>query len=409
MPPQRTITPDSIQGGAGVIPTWEWEHPDAPYSGATIPLGSPTVRLNTIFAPSLGQVDKFGTPKTRSMVIFVDPGPASFAFGVTKLYGGTKWISSTSGWMDSRFGLTHVVGDQYIRCGQKWDTASSTWYDWSFHTFQRPDDPWYVWREQTAGPVFGEKTTVTPKHRRIYAISEYWEEQRFALYGKPHVSTRPQHIRPEGLNSYKRGLPDVSYAGMKPLYTLSWIDALFGVAAVRVQDYGTKWVRPAGLASLRAGVGRIELKNRKVYPTGIYQFISPKGAQYIGPYLKLLAKPGLDHSSFGTLYIDYRHRKVYQVDVTDDMEPWQTSTATRLKHQARGYFIDGTLFGVQFGVADVGNRVRQVSPAGWEEFETGFSYVPTSYPGLSKLHARAFIAQPYTSTMEFGNGTVAHG
>ena len=95
--------------------------------------------------------------------------------------------------------------------------------------------------------------------------------------------------------------------------------------------------------------------------------------------------------------------------MTDDMEPWQTSTATKVKHQARGYFIDGSDFGVQFGLADVGNRVKYVGPAGWEEFETGFSYVPTSYPGLSKLKAQAFIMQPYTSTMEFGNGTVAHG
>jgi hypothetical protein len=408
-PPQQKIVPNSVQGGAGVVPNWEWEHPDAPYSGATIPLGYPVVKLNTIFAPSLGQIDKFGTPLTRSMVIFVDPGPASFAFGTVKLYGGTKWITQQATDLDEKFGNTHVVGSQIIHCGQKWDASTSTWYDWSFHTSQDPQDPWYLWRAQTAGPVFGSKSTATLQHRRIYPSSYYWDVQGFATYGTPRVSTRPQYIRPAGLNSYKRGLPDVSYAGVKPIYANSLADSGFGATAVQVQDYGPKWVRPYGLAAGGMGVGRIELKHRRVYPTGIYQFASPKGAQYIGPYLRIYAKPGLDHSSFGTLYIDYKHRKVYQVDVTDDMEPWQTSTATRLKHQARGYFIEGTDFGVQFGLADVGDRVKRVRPAGWEEFETGFSYVPTSYPGLSKLKAQAFIMQPYTSTMEFGNGTVAHG
>lgn len=409
VPPQQKIIPDSIQGGAGVIPNWEWEHPDAPYSGQTIPLGYPTVKLNTIFAPSLGQIDKFGTPLTRSMVIFVDPGPASFAIGAVRLYGGTKWITQSTGLLDEAFGNTSVVGSQRIHCGQKWDAGTSTWYDWSFHTSQEPADPWFYWRAQTAGPVFGSGTNVTLQHRRIYPMSYYWDVQGFAQYGTPHVSTRPQYIRPAGVNSYKRGLPDVSHEGMKPIYAFPWADDMFGSTAVQVQDYGPKWLRPAGLPSPGMGVGRIELKHRRVYPTGIYEFTSPKGAQYIGPYLRIYAKPALDHSSFGTLYIDYRHRRVYQADVTDDMEPWQTSTATKVKHQARGYFIDGSNFGVQFGLADVGNRVKYVGPAGWEEFETGFSYVPTSYPGLSNLKAQAFIMQPYTSTMEFGNGTVAHG
>lgn len=409
-PPQQKIVPDSIQAGAGRVPNEEWEHPDAPWTGPTIPLGYPTVKLNTIFAPSLGQIDRFGTPLTRSMVIFVDPGPASFAFGTVKLYGGTKWITQqANNGVDDAFGNTNVVGSQIIHCGQKWDASTSTWYDWSFHTSQDPQDPWYLWRPQTAGPVFGYSPSVTLQHRRIYVSSYNWKTQGFATYGSPHVSTRPQYVRPAGLNSYKRGLPDVSYAGMKPIYANAWADSGFGAAVAKVQDYGPKWVRPAGLAAGGMGVGRVELKHRRVYPTGIYQFTSPKGAQYIGPYLRIYAKPGLDHSSFGTLYIDYRHRKLYQADVTDDMEPWQTSTATRVKHQARGYFIDGTDFGVQFGLADVGNRVKYVRPAGWEEFETGFSYVPTSYPGLSKLKAQAFIMRPYTSTMEFGNGTVAHG
>lgn len=408
-PPLRKITPESIQGGAGVVPYREWEHPDAPYTGPTIPLGYPTVKLNTIFAPSLGQIDRFGTPLTRSMGIFVAPGPASFAFGAAKLYGGTKWITQSATPLDEQFGVTNVVGSQLIHCGQKWDASTSTWYDWRFHTHQEEGDPWYLWRPQTAGPVFGSGTNVTLQRRRIYPTSYPWATQGFAEFGTPRVSTRPQYIRPAGLLSYKRGLPDVSHAGMKPVYAFSWEDNTFGGAELHVQDYGPKWIRLSGWNEENIGDLRAELKHRRVYPTGIYQFTSPKGAQYIGPYLRIYAKPGLDQSEFGTLYIDYRHRKVYQVDVTDDSEPWQTSTATKVKHQARGYFIDGSYFGVQFGVADVGNRVKHVRPTGWEEFETGFSYVPTSYPGLSKLKAQAFIMQPYTSTMEFGNGTVAFG
>lgn len=409
VPPQQTIATDSIQAGAGIVPYEEWEFPDAPWTGNTIHMPSPTVRLNTIFAPSLGLIEKFGTLTTRSMVIFVDPGPASYAFGSTKLYGGTKWIDVGEGPKDTVFGSTKVVGPQKIRCGERYE--SGMWIPHSFHTSQYSTDKWYEWQPQTAGPVFGATTTVTNQYRKIYVSSDWIETEGkgFALYGRPTVTTRPQYIRPAGVNSYKRGLPDVSHEGMKPVYAFPWADDLFGATAVQVQDYGPKWVRPGGLAAGGMGVGRIELKHRRVYPTGIYQFTSPKGAQYIGPYLRIYLKPGLDHAEFGTLYIDYKHRKVYQADVTDDMEPWATSTATKVKHQARGYFIEGTNFGVQFGLADVGNRVKHVRPAGWEEFETGFSYVPTSYPGLSKLKAQAFIMRPYTSTMEFGNGTVAHG
>jgi hypothetical protein len=196
--------------------------------------------------------------------------------------------------------------------------------------------------------------------------------------------------------------------GIKVIYAGPWKGEAFGTLTLVQQDFGPKWVRPSGLPSPGFGATYVMLKDRRVYPFGIYQFASPKGAQYIGPYLRIYAKPGLDHSSFGTLYIDHKHRRIYQLDVTDDTPPWQTSRATKVIHQARGYFIDGTDFGVQFGVSDVGYRVKQVMPTGWEEFETGFSYVPTSYPGLSKLNAQAFITQPYTSTMEFGNGAVAH-
>ena len=410
-PPQQKIVPDSIQGGAGVVPNWEWGYSEAPFSGQTIPLGRPYIRLNTIYPDSLGTVDKFGELFTRSMAIMCDPGPSTTEIGTPTLSGGTKWITlpTSNGEGDTKFGTTHVVGDQYIDCGRAWDATTSTWRANNYHTYGNEDANWFVWWAQTVGPTFGARTTVTNHHRRIYINSHYMDYQGFAVYGRPRISTRPQYIRPAGVLAYKRGLPDVSHAGMKPLYAFSWEDNAFGSAELHVQEYGPKWLYPAGFREEDFGVTRVELKHRRVYPSGVYGFTSPRGAQYVGPYLRIYADPGLDHSEFGTLYIDYRHRRVYQLDVTDDMEPWQTSKAVRVKHQARGYYIEGSNFRVQFGVADVGNRVKRVRPTGWEEFETGFSYVPTSYPGLSKLKAQAFIMQPYTSTMEFGNGTVAFG
>ena len=420
-PPQKLILPDSVQAGAGVVPNEEWEHPDAPWTGANIPFGYPLVKLNTIFVDSLGQVDRFGEPSTRSMVIVCDPGPSSTAMGRPTLEGGTQWIERLQGIDASAvFGATNVVGPQRIRLDAKWDAASSTWYPWSFHTNTDPQDRWFDWRAQTAGPTFGAYTTVTNKHRPINPWSySYFNDGVTAVFGRPTITTRPQHIRPPGYTTYKRGMPDVSFVGDKPIYTMDWVDAVFGAPSVTVEDWGPKWIRPAGTNDTRFGTSsrndmRVEHFHRQIPMTGWVEFQSWKGAQYVGPYLRIYPKSYIQDqygnvlldtmTTFGTLYIDYKHRKIYPLDVTDDLPDWSAT----LKHAPRGYFIEGTPSAVQFGDADVGARVKYANLGGWEEFDTGFSYVPDSYPGLSNLHAQSFIATAHNEMMEFGNGTISH-
>jgi hypothetical protein len=421
VPPQQRVLQDgSIQAGAGVVSYLDWEFPGTPYSGATIPFGPVRVRLNTIYPKWVGTLIKFGTPYVRDTTIFVDPGPADFAIGQASVFGGTKWLRP-SGFLDTDIGWQHVVGAQIIRCGEKWDVPTSTWYAYSFHGYGDPTDNWYTWRAHTVGGTFGAKTSCTLKHRRIYPYSGYnfpglwfytgWRTTEGAFiaaeYGAPHVTHRPQHIRPTGLRAYARGLGIVENVGTKIIYPYGWEDPYFGPQEVQLQDYGPKTVAVPGLPPIGFGGHEVQLFNREVHPDSIDQFTSPLGAQYVGPYLRIYASPALDHSSFGTLYIDYLHRRVVQADVTDDRPPWSTSEAVRVYHEARGYFVEGSSFAVQFGGANVGHSLRQTEPDGWEEFETGFSYVPDSYPGLSKLRAQAFITHPNTSTMEFGNATVS--
>jgi len=421
VPPQQRILQDgSIQAGAGVVSYLDWEFPDTPYSGATIPFGSVRVRLNAIYPEWGGTLIKFGTPYVRDMTIFVNPGPADFAIGQASVLGGTKWLHP-GGFLDTDVGGPQVVGTQIIRCGEKRDVLTSTWYAHEFHNYGSPVDAAYVWRAQTVGGTFGARTSCTLKHRRVYQYSATtyppmwfytgWRTTEGAFiaaeYGAPHVTHRPQHIRPTGLRAYARGLGIVENVGTKIIYPYGWEDPYFGPQEVQLQDYGPKTVTVPGLPPKGFGGHEVQLFNREVHPYGIYQFTSPRGAQYVGPYLRVYASPALDHSSFGTLYIDYRHRRVVQADVTDDRPPWSTSRAVRVYHEARGYFVEGSSFAVQFGGANVGHSLRQTEPDGWEEFETGFSYVPDSYPGLSRLRAQAFITHPNTSTMEFGNATVS--
>jgi hypothetical protein len=425
-PAQQVIVAPSAQAGAGPMPITEWEFPDAPWTGDIVYLGYPRVYLHTIFPPSLGQVDNFGEPFLRSMVVVCEPGPSSTAVGRPSLLGGKKWIDAQPTEAPPGFGWPNVIGPQRIRLDARWDAASSTWYDYSYHTFGNSQGAWYEWRAQTGGETFGYYTTATLKNRKIYALSEASYNDHVATqFGAARLSRKPQHVRPSGVNTYKRGMPDVSHKGDKPVYVMDWVDHVFGTPKLTVQDWGPKTLTVHGFQEEWFGQSsrnlmRVELFHRTFSVPGIDAAQMYPGPRYVGPYLRVYPKsyilssgipqyPILDEmTTYGTPYVSYKHRQVKQIEAVDDMEPWQTSVATRLKHAPRGYFIEGTSSEVQFGMADVGNRVKYVHPSGWEEFETGFSYVPTSYPGLSKLRAQAFIATAHNAMMEFGNGTVSH-
>lgn len=404
-PPQQLILPDSVQAGAGVVPTWEWPNSDAPWSGATIPLGVPWAKLNTIFAGSLGLIEHFGVPSTKGNVLFVPPGPYGNVFGTPFLAGGTKWVRTT-GWRSSvDIVNTHnVIGPQYVRLDAKWDAGSSTWYVWNYHLQGVPNALAWQWYPHTAGETFGAGTLVQNQHRSIYAHGGFGPYLApSSVVATPKISTNPQYVRPEGYKGYKRGMPDVSIMGDKVITAYAWQDASWGTTILNKQDYGPKWMYVGGIAAPNFTMGRVELKNRRVHPTGIYQFTSPKGAQYVGPYLRLYPQ-GFDAKSFGTLYIDYKHRKVYPLDVRDDSE---ASYGPRVKHAPRGYFIQGTKFG-GFGRPSMSTGIQTVAANGWEEFETGFSFVPMYYPGLSKLRTQNFITRESIIFTEMGNAHVTN-
>lgn len=422
VPPQQLIVPDSVQAGAGIVPVTEWEFPEAPWTGEIIPLGYPRVKLNTIFAPSLTGIETFGEPTTRSMVIFAQPGPSSTTVGSPTMMGGTKWIGNFASTNSAAtFGYPNVVGPQYVRCGEMRNVQDSTWFDWDFHSYGDPQSPWYEWRAQTAGPTFGYFTTITNFNRKIYPLnSPPYSGGIDPTYGRPHLTHKPQRIRPLGFSMYKRGMPDVSYKGDKPIYVFDMEGGAFGYPVLTVEDWGPKWLHPSSFGGEQFGTSsnyrmRVELLHRKIYPSAWESFVHQR-VNYVGPYLRMYPKSFMlssgvppviildEMTTYGRPYIDYKHRRVYPADVTDDRPNW---TAT-VRHAGRGYFIEGTPSAVQFGKPDVGGRVKFAYLGGWEEFDTGFSYVPDSYPGLSNLHAQSFIATAHNEMMEFGNGTISH-
>lgn len=421
VPPEQSIRPESVQAGAGVMPTSEWEFPEAPWSGTLIGIPQPTVRLNTIFAEQIpawdyDMTDNFGTPFVRSMVIFIPPGPSLGSIGKPQLLGGTQWVKPTAMLVAHLFGDNRVVGPQYVRCGEQRNTLTNEWYPFDYHTKGDAYQLWYDWVPMSAGPQLGPNTRVESKHRKIFAKGGYgYYETSYAQYGRPYISRNPQHIRPDGTLSYRRGIPNVLFGGERPLEMQGWTDTVFGVTELLLQDIGTKYIHPDGLVAPALGVGRIELKHRRVYPSGVAADQTFAGASYVGPYLRIYPKSYIEDvetgevlldtmTTFGTQFVAYRIRNVEQLDITDDEPEW---FGPRLKHQARGYFIPGTPMG-SFGRPNISSGSRTLYPSGWEEFETGFSFVPVYYPGLSKMKSQNFIANGSILFTEIGNANVTH-
>lgn len=421
VPPEQSIRPESVQAGAGVMPTSEWEFPEAPWSGTLIGIPQPTVRLNTIFAEQIpawdyDMTDNFGTPFVRSMVIFIPPGPSLGSIGKPQLLGGTQWVKPPAMLVAHLFGNTRVVGPQYVRCGEQRNTLTNEWYPFDYHTKGDAYQLWYDWVPMSAGPQLGPNTRVESKHRKIFAKGGYgYYETSYAQYGRPYISRNPQHIRPDGTLSYRRGIPNVLFGGERPLEMQGWTDTVFGVTELLLQDIGTKYIHPDGLVAPALGVGRIELKHRRVYPSGVAADQTFAGASYVGPYLRIYPKSYIEDvetgevlldtmTTFGTQFVAYRIRNVEQLDITDDEPEW---FGPRLKHQARGYFIPGTPMG-SFGRPNISSGSRTLYPSGWEEFETGFSFVPVYYPGLSKMKSQNFIANGSILFTEIGNANVTH-
>lgn len=420
-PPQQEVRPDSVQAGAGTIPTAEWEFPLAPWTGPLIAMPQPVVRLNTIFAEQIPAWDydlseSFGNPTVRSMVIFIEPGPANGAIGRPKLFGGTQWLRPLPMIVPHVFGDNKVVGPQYVRCGEKRNTLTNDWEPHDFHQHGNAYQEWYDWLPMTAGPQLGPLARVELEHRRIYPNGGYgYYGSSYAQYGTPHVGTNPQYIRPSGVLTYRRGIPNVMFGGERPLEMKGWIDTVFGNANLLLEDIGTKYIMPGGFSYTTLGTGRVELKHRRIYPYGTPPSDLFVGASYVGPYLRIYPKSYIEDedtgevlldkmTTFGTQFVAYRIRNVEQLDITDDEPEW---FGPRLKHQARGYFIPGTPMG-SFGRPNISSGSRTLHPSGWEEFETGFSFVPVYYPGLSKMKSQNFIANGSILFTEIGNANVTH-
>lgn len=419
-PPQQEIRPDSVQAGAGTMPTWEWPLPDAPWSGALIGIPQPTVRLNTIFAEQIPEWDydmseSFGTPFVRSMVVFVPPGPSLGSIGRPKLLGGTQWVRPPAMLVAHLFGDNRVVGPQYVRCGEMRNTLTNEWYPHDYHSKGNAYQAWYEWMPMSAGPQLGPNTRVEPKNRKVFAKGGYgYFETSYAQYGAPHITRNPQHVRPDGILSYRRGIPNVIYGGERPLEMQGWKDTVFGTATLLLQDIGTKYISVESLSQTSLGTGRVELKHRRVYPSGVAANQLFVGASYVGPYLRLYPHSYLEDglgnvlldkmTTFGTQFVSHRIRSVEQLDITDDEPDWQ---GPHVQHQGRGYFIPGTAMGC-FGSPNVSSGIRTVHPTGWEEFETGFSFVPAYYPGLSKMKSQNFIANGSILFTEIGNANITH-
>lgn len=352
------------------------------------------VSLNTVTLAGFGSM-AFGTPKIANYYIVVDrPIDSMIALGAPKVLGGVDWLRP-SGWSESGVGSPTIIGAQVIDVGRAWTAGPPpTWYKVNRHT-----TGYYgatVWEPMTVGPAFGA-TRVSTYHRQV-RVSSTDNDQCAAQFGTPRLGRNPARVYPSGILSYRRGIPNVILVGDVAIRASGADSSTFGLPRVVSPWLGPQTVTPAGVASGSAGVPLVELFNRTLIVSG-WDSSAVRRPLYVGPYLRCYPT-GHDSAACGKPFVSYRVHTLQQLPITDGEPAWRSAT---VKHEARGYYVEGSDFSPTFGVAGVAPRIRHVVTSGWQEFETGFSWLPDDYPGGSSLKAQAFLAAPSNLFTEFGN------
>lgn len=354
--------------------------------------GTPVLRNNALY-PSGVECTTYGSHELQSMAIYdIKSVDSVIEPGTPLVLGGLQYIRASSAGDSFDSQRQAIIGLQLIDLGRAWFPGPPpVWEKADYHTYGDQ----YQWKEQTVGPVVG-RVEVTLQHRRVMVNSTGVSEND----QKPRVSFRKQYVYPTGASTFKRGTPDVMSPKDVPLETYGQEQTLFGRARL-VQPYtGPQWVFPSSPELSTIGRTGVMNRHRYVYVNG-FDMSLVKNPQYIGPYQWLYAK-GDTTDLHGTAYVDYGVRTVTQLDVTDDMP----DSEIRVKHAPRAYFIAGKPSSAKYGQHHVSTPPQVISADGWEEFQTGFSYVPRFYPGSSKLRSQAFVASPAHNSMETGHATI---
>lgn len=336
LPPTRFIRPDSVQAGAGVVSNLEWADPGTPWSGASIPLGVPVVHGNQITVPSLSTGPSFGTAAVRGTTIAVSPWSLAVTFGEARLLGGLQVIRSPVGIAPPGVPAPVVAGPQHIRLGQK--RSGDVYIPWEFHTYGDEDLKWYEWAPQTVGAVFGPRNSVQ-LHRRTVRP----QGSAALAFGTAACSLRPQHIRPDGMKMYRRGLPEVFGSGDRNIYPGLFDSLEMGNVFCRARDFGPKWIYPTGHHP-HGGAHppqistqhEVQLFHRKIFPGSWLSLEFPN--QYVGRHHWLYPN-GTDMAHWGDSWTSHGVRTLEELDITDDRPHWYGG---RVFHEPRGYFINGT-------------------------------------------------------------------
>lgn len=336
VPPTQFIRPGSVQAGAGVVSNLEWADPGTPWSGQSIPLGYPAVRVNRITVPSLSAGPSFGTALVRGTTIAVSPWSLAVTFGEARLLGGLQVIRSPVGIAPPGVPAPVVAGPQHIRLGQK--RSGDVYIPWDFHTYGDEDLKWYEWAPQTVGAVFGPRNSVQLHRRTVRPHGS-----AALAFGTAACSLRPQHIRPDGMKMYRRGLPEVFGSGDRNIYPGLFDSLEMGNVFCHARDFGPKWIYPTGHHP-HGGAHppqistqhEVQLFHRKIFPGSWLSLEFPN--QYVGRHHWLYPN-GTDMAHWGDSWTSHGVRTLEELDITDDRPHWYGG---RVFHEPRGYFINGT-------------------------------------------------------------------
>lgn len=364
----------------------------------------PLVRKPNTIEVSGGAYAQFGgcTVSTSGVIVVDKPVDAVIDIGTPTIIGGLKTIRPT-GWLSTAVAVSHkVVGPQVIDIGRDWSPGPpGSWYTVDRHTYGNPAAAEGVWLPQTAGPVFGQGIVVTYYTRTLSPIGA-----NTAALGVAKISTDPQFIRPTGVQSFRRGIPDVFISELQIVYPFGSDTSSFGEHVIDLQDIGDKYISAATLGEPPGfGTPRVDNFNRTLLVNG-WDSAQLGTPPYVGPPLPIYPNSTDDapNAVVGVPWVSMRIRTVVQLHVVDS-RPEQVGRPI-LKHEPRAYYIEGTPSVTSFGAPRLSFPLQVLSAHGWVEFETGLSYVPAHYPGYSKVKTQTFIASPGVDSGVFGVATI---
>ncbi len=319
-----------------------------------------------------------------------------------------------------QFGVPHIPRAQYIVPTDA--MAQQPWTGWG----EPRIDPHYIWAPRgypyTTGaevdrghimdamnpperqPGFGA-VVVAHRHRAIQHEHDQWDNGGvFTSFGNDgRVSTNPQYARPDGLRSFRYGVPRLNEGGRIEQYSSSDM-AEYGLPAVARAAYlGPQTAAPPGIGAPAPQPPRVEHFHRAVAPQGFDTFaISqplppawPRQSHWISHEYPPFPAQGFEATLWGTTWVSHYVRAL-PVEGWDsfvcDYEPGYF--ARRMRVWVRSVARDVTL-GAQGAVGQPGlsHGTRHVTLAGIRQDRVG----------VPRARAVGTLAVPGWDSIVFGD------